>query len=428
MSAIKVFCSYPRTQASAVAQIASQMEQMGAKVWHDRELSGGQEWWDTILGQIQRCDCFVFLLCEDALESKACRAELDYAHATNRIILPLGVGDPVPDGVLPRFLSKLQRVDAADMFQVARALVNLPERQPPPTPLPPPPPVPISYLDELAQVLERPELSLAEQRNLMGALRHRLVNSDDPGAALTLLHRMRRRADVNAGVAADIDAELARFEQPATVAASTSPPPWSAGPSGAPAWPPAPPAPAPAPAPRRARGRWAALVTAGVLVAGAVGASIVARADGSGPPVPPTPTTPVPPPPAPDPPVPVTRDALPGDYGDDPIMDDLADSCGAGDLDDCDDLYSEAPADTDYELFGRTCGARVPLPFDGTCSSGFYDSLTDAVWACSGGDMDACDAVYVDSGEGSLYELFGSTCGVRSDEPLDGDCALVART
>ncbi len=122
----------------------------------------------------------------------------------------------------------------------------------------------------------------------------------------------------------------------------------------------------------------------------------------------------------------VPRGDLPSDFGDNAVMDDLAQSCSDGDLNDCDDLYGEAAADSDYETFGRTCGALVPLPFDGTCSTDFDPTLSDAVWACDGGDMNACDALYAAAAVGSLYETFGASCGLRSNELLDGDCAVTA--
>ena len=422
MPALKIFCSYPRTRSEAVAEIATQLDQMGQHVWHDRELSGGQEWWDTILDQIRGCDCFVFLLCEDALTSRACRAELDYAHATGRSILPLVVGPPVPDAVLPRYLSRLQHIEVGNVMAVARALLNLPASHPLPDPLPEPPPVPISYLDELAAVLDQPELPMAEQRDLVGALRHRLTSGEDPEAAVSLLHRLRRRPDVSAAVAQDIDNELDRHQRHAAVAPATAPVPSPPPPPPPPAGPPRAAAGAPAahapvspgaastPAPRAVGGRVAALAAAVVLAAGVVGGGIalVGRHDPSPPPPTTPPSTPTTPPDTTVDTVDISRDALPSDFGDDPVMDDLAQSCDGGDLNDCDDLYAEAAPDSNYELFGRTCGARVPLPFDGGCSTDFDPALSDAAWACNGGDPDACSALVATASPDSLYALYGA--------------------
>ena len=43
-------------------------------------------------------------------------------------------------------------------------------------------------------------------------------------------------------------------------------------------------------------------------------------------------------------------------YGDDPALDVLWNSCAAGDMVACDDLYSQSPFGSDYEEFGDTCG------------------------------------------------------------------------
>ena len=432
MSSTQVFCSYPRARTDDVTRISGYFEQLGQEVWLDRELSGGQEWWDTILDRIRASGCFVFLVCEEALASRACRAELDYALATHRTVLPVAVGPPVPDAVLPRSLSRLQRIDAADPMMLARALVNLPEPAALPDPLPVPPPVPISYMDELAAVLEQPELGLAQQRDLLGTLRQRLATEEDVPAALTLLHRLRRRSDLFAGVAVEVDAELARHRSPGesgTAAAPASQAPSPPPPPPRVPWQPvaAPPVPA---APRRSSGgKVAALVAVGVLVVGGGVGAAVALSGGDEGGADPPPTTPSPPT---DPEVPVTDGSTvppppdePFTYGDDPELDSLTDSCDGGDLGACDQLYADSPAGSEYETFGDTCGGRVALIFNGGCDAGFVEGFTDDVDACAAGDMAACDVLYTDSALGSVYETYGAVCGGVSNEPVNGDCALL---
>jgi len=451
MSSISVFCSYPRARAADVTRIAGHFEDLGQDVWLDRALSGGQEWWDTILDRIRSCDCFVFLVCEEGLQSRACRAELDYAVATDRTILPVTAGPAIPDAVLPRALSRLQHIDGDAALQIARAMVNLPAARPLPSPLPVPPPVPISYMDELASALDRDELSLSEQRDLLGALRERLSRAEDVAAAVTLLRRLRRRSDVFAAVADDVDAELARHAAPAAgadpydtdqaeVAAAAPPPPPPAA-----WWPPGPMPPQtaprmaePPPPPRRSSaGKVAALVAAGVLVvAGAAGAAVALGGGGDDdpPPVSSTTTDTVDGPGTTAPPtsgsdvtlntVPVVVDELPDSYGDDQALDELSDDCLAGDLTACDTLYTTSPLGSGYEAFGSTCGARVMLPFEGTCSVSFVEGYSDEVLACGGGDMSACDILYSDSPFGSVYEAFGATCGLRTEDLYNGTCAV----
>jgi hypothetical protein len=211
MSERAVFCSYARRDAAAVATVVAELDRLGQRAWLDERLSGGQSWWDTILEHVRTCDCFLFALSDASLRSKACMAELDYAHRLGRSILPIAVG-PVIDQLLPPYLAETQRVDAGDTHQLARALLSLPPPRPLPEPPLEPPPVPISYLDGLATQIGRDELTTAEQRNLEGDLKQRLGDPDEREAAAALLRRLRRHPSVNAWVAAEIDADLAEIE------------------------------------------------------------------------------------------------------------------------------------------------------------------------------------------------------------------------
>ncbi len=56
-----------------------------------------------------------------------------------------------------------------------------------------------------------------------------------------------------------------------------------------------------------------------------------------------------------------------GDYGDDPILDLLWDQCENGNAQACDELYREAPIGSRYEIYGRTCGDRLPESTGLTC-------------------------------------------------------------
>jgi hypothetical protein len=238
MAARTVFCSYARGDAAAVHAIAGELDQLGQQAWIDQRLSGGQSWWNTILEQIRACDCFLFALSDRSLQSKACQAELGYAHRLGRTILPVAVG-PVIDQLLPPFLAEIQRVEAGDTRMLARALLALPPTPPLPDPLPEPPPVPITYLNSLAAMLDRDELTPAEQRNLEGSLKQRLANPDERAAAVALLQRLRRHPSVTAFVVSEIDADLASIA-PRPAAPPPEPPVREAPPARRPYVPPAP--------------------------------------------------------------------------------------------------------------------------------------------------------------------------------------------
>ncbi|MEO1062237.1 MAG: hypothetical protein AAFZ07_12525 [Actinomycetota bacterium] len=57
----------------------------------------------------------------------------------------------------------------------------------------------------------------------------------------------------------------------------------------------------------------------------------------------------------------------PDTYGDDPSLDALWDDCAGGDLAACDTLYLTTPIGSDYEDFGSTCGRTTAATF-GQCS------------------------------------------------------------
>ena len=127
------------------------------------------------------------------------------------------------DALLPPHLAEIQRIEAGDTRMLARALLGLPPTPPLPDPLPEPPPVPITYLNSLAAILDREELTPADQRNLEGSLKQRLANPEERDAAVALLKRLRQHPSVTAFVAGEIDADLATIEPPA--APSPPPPP-----------------------------------------------------------------------------------------------------------------------------------------------------------------------------------------------------------
>ena len=79
-----------------------------AVVWYDLDLTGGDLWWEKILDKIRSCTVFIFVVSEEALQSKACMAELRYAAALGKPIVPVQVGKVEIDLADP--LSRLQIV------------------------------------------------------------------------------------------------------------------------------------------------------------------------------------------------------------------------------------------------------------------------------------------------------------------------------
>lgn len=110
----------------------------------------------------------------------------------------------------------------------------------------------------------------------------------------------------------------------------------------------------------------------------------------------------------------------------------LYSACEAGDGAACDQLFSAAEPGSAEEEFGRTCGGRSdgatfcdgadfmgeppnswePSTTIGEATTYGDDPYLDGLWdACAGGDMVACDDLFMESPFGSEYEEFGDTCG-----------------
>jgi hypothetical protein len=123
-------------------------------------------------------------------------------------------------------------------------------------------------------------------------------------------------------------------------------------------------------------------------------------------------------------------------YGDDPALDQLYSDCGLGDGQACRDLYFSAYGE--YELWGQTCGASIPLrrafvvdcdeKFSSDASAYGDDFVLDTLWdECAAGDQDSCDGLFAAAPIGSEYESFGGSCaGARMDGDYSRPCSFVA--
>jgi hypothetical protein len=210
----RVFVSYSSLNAEPVRGLAADIESLGHDAWLDRELSGGQRWWDQILKEIRDCDAFVFAVSAAAADSRACLSELAYAEALGKPVLPITVEPGFAESLLPPAIAELQRVDYTTQDKVAfsalnRALSKLPPAPPSPDIPPEAPPVPASYLFDLKTAIADPGVMSAERQNeLLKELRARLGHGHSRADVLALVRQFRRRDDV----LVRIDRALAEFE------------------------------------------------------------------------------------------------------------------------------------------------------------------------------------------------------------------------
>lgn len=210
-----IFLSYNRKSEVMAKALADDIEKLGHTVWFDRELSGGQAWWDQILSRVRDCAVFVFVLDQASLNSAACKREYGYANDLGKPILPVLVAEGIRETLLPPALAKIQFVDYRNrdteaVLRLARAVATVPPPEPLPNPLPEPPETPISYLGSLVEQIEtNARLSYEDQSGLLIKLRRSFRDPETREDARSLLERLRNRDDLNGLVRDDIDELLA---------------------------------------------------------------------------------------------------------------------------------------------------------------------------------------------------------------------------
>ena len=196
MSAI--FMSYSSKDEVVVKTLARGFEAAHREVWFDHHLRGGEIWWETILSHIRGSSVFLFALSDHSLNSTACRAELEYAIALRRPILPVLVGlvsamhHPLHD----RQHVPFQPDDGTAGFVVLDAADRMSEQDSPlPQPLPPEPPTPFAYLGRIRRQIEDGPLDPAAQLEVIEQLRCSLGEETDRSVRGQIVAMLRMLVD-----------------------------------------------------------------------------------------------------------------------------------------------------------------------------------------------------------------------------------------
>ncbi len=144
---MKLFISYSRDDKAWVYELWRALrDRAHHDAWIDQRLLPAQDWWDGIIQNIETCDCFVCVMTPKSTESIYCSAELNYALALNKPVLPLMLKQcDVPEDIRSR---RIQYEPVRDdmslgdtLFAVAQGLTEvriglIQGKYPPPAPLP----------------------------------------------------------------------------------------------------------------------------------------------------------------------------------------------------------------------------------------------------------------------------------------------------
>lgn len=223
---MKVFVSHAQRNADSaeLAGLIRDLNRLSTSVWIDQDLTGGQPWWDQILEEIRACDVFILVVTNESIQSKPCEAEVNWAIANKRPILPIKIAE-VPEWRVREPVASSQIIDytrrgapgdaAIDCLLALRSAIDRfssREIEPPPDPAPPAPDVPFSTLRRLQPFLDAGDLSLPNQEEFMRQVRtHRDDVDSDRLSLIEVLNQFRSRPDTAYSVVIDIDGMLAEL-------------------------------------------------------------------------------------------------------------------------------------------------------------------------------------------------------------------------
>jgi serine/threonine kinase PknH len=214
-----VFICHSSRDHAAVQSLVQHLQAAHESVWLDHSLLGGDAWWDRILHQIRSCTVFVVALSNSCLQSKPCRAEMDYAKALGLPVLPVIIGDVDSYRIDPIFAVQSVDIRNSDAASGAALIAAIRERTAErgelPDPLPDPPPIPYEFLQRFGVAIDSPEeLSPTEQSTMLADLRQALRQEDDESVRddiRRLLRALRRRSEVTFTTVDEIDELLRRY-------------------------------------------------------------------------------------------------------------------------------------------------------------------------------------------------------------------------
>lgn len=221
-----LFISYARADVDTAQSIATRLGNFDHFSFVDDQLRAGQDWWEVILEHIRTCPIFVCIVSPSYTRSRACKAELSYAHALGKTIIPLKVRDVSMEDA-PDILQKINVTDFVNPTERSFAELDtvLDEAKaapdaPLPDPLPESPATPMADVAAAREMIGRASLTLEDQQQLVTQLGAQVQDEDDRPAAVALLEQLATHPDRREAIARDVSELLSRYRLAPTDAQS----------------------------------------------------------------------------------------------------------------------------------------------------------------------------------------------------------------
>jgi hypothetical protein len=208
------FISYRSVNRPLVERLVQDIKALGHEVWFDKELTGGQAWWDQIMDQVRSCDYVIAALSPEVAKSKPCTEERNYARLLGKTILPVMISQNVIITHFEPELGQIQAIDYSDFddkhaaLALARAIDQLPAPVPLPVPTPLQPEVPASYLNTLREKVQKRDLSYQEQSAILSDLKRSIHDFDSPKDMIPLIEEFLNRPDISVQINKDTQSFL----------------------------------------------------------------------------------------------------------------------------------------------------------------------------------------------------------------------------
>ncbi len=232
MPARRLFLSYARPERQRVDILANDLRRAGCDVFLDEQLTTGENWWNALLDEIERCDAFVPVLSKPYIVSTPCRLEADYAHALGKPLLPIMIEVMNPDEcasfIAEAHCLSYDHADANSVLDLARALMTCPDCPALPEAMPTRPAVPRSYAGLTVQSLRdqldaTDDLTRHQQVLVLADLKAIMTSSEvSPSTCRELLLEFSRRPELTFAIATEV-AELLSVTPDETVPPESSP-------------------------------------------------------------------------------------------------------------------------------------------------------------------------------------------------------------